>query len=88
LDRLIEEIRRLMLRSVEETTSERMLNRGGPGRTTGKHQQHQISGAYGQLQGRFWDLGGFQHSWGAHEFFIAVEYDVGESIHLSNAPAR
>jgi hypothetical protein len=59
LDRVIEEMRRMMLRSAAKNSTERMLNKGGPARTAGQQQQHQSSGAYGQLQGRFLDPSGF-----------------------------
>jgi hypothetical protein len=39
LDREIEEIRRLMLRSVQESVSEEKLSRGRPARAAGKKQQ-------------------------------------------------
>jgi hypothetical protein len=38
LDRVIEEIRRLMLRSAQEVVSKRKLNRGEPARATGKEE--------------------------------------------------
>jgi hypothetical protein len=95
LDRVIEEIRKLMLRSAEAVNKEE-LNRREPAIAAGKkqkrkkkqQQQHSWRGARGQLQKRIWDPGGFQH-WrrGAHEqelmFFLAGEYDAGASLHLS-----
>jgi hypothetical protein len=73
LDRVIEKIRRLMLRSAQEAVSRRKLNNKEPARAAGKkkqqqQQQHSWRGARGQLQGKVWDPGGFQH-WrrGAHE---------------------
>jgi hypothetical protein len=95
LDRVIEEIRKLMLRSAQEA-----VNKEGDEQKRACHssreekkkkteqQQHSWRGARGQLQKRVWDPGGFQH-WrrGAHEqelmFFLAVEYDAGASLHLS-----
>jgi hypothetical protein len=57
------EIRRLMLRSSQEAINRRNMNIGGPARAAGKqqHQQQHIRGAGGQLQGKVWDPGGFQH---------------------------
>jgi hypothetical protein len=68
LDREIEEIRRLMLRSAHETSSKKKLSRRKPTIAAGKKQQQQQSrGADGQLQRIIWDPGGFQQSWEAHE---------------------
>jgi hypothetical protein len=68
LDRVIEEIRSLILRSSHETISKGKLNRREPARATRQQQQKQQgSGADGQLQKIVWDLGGFQQSWEAHE---------------------
>jgi hypothetical protein len=71
LDIVIEEIRKLMLRSTEAVSKEEM-NRGELAIAAGKKkkkQQHSWRGARGQLQKRIWDPGGFQH-WrrGAHDF--------------------
>ena len=68
LDRVIEEIRKLMLRSVEEINKGNMT-RGEPAIAVGKkhnkkqqqQKQHSWRGSRGQLQGKFWDPGGFQH---------------------------
>jgi hypothetical protein len=62
LDKVIEGIRRLMLKSALEAVSEEELSRGETTIATGKHmqQQQQSSGADGQLQRTVWDLGGFQ----------------------------
>jgi hypothetical protein len=68
LDKEIEEIRRMMLRSVQEAINKEKLNRGNPSIAAGNMQQQQQSnGADGQLQKRVWDPGGFQQSRGAHE---------------------
>jgi hypothetical protein len=69
LDRVIEEIRKLMLRSAEETVSKEKLSRRDPAIAAGKQQQQQQQsrGAGRQLQVRVWDPGGFQQSWRAHE---------------------
>jgi hypothetical protein len=63
LEEIIEEIRRLTLRSSQEVVSRRKLNIGGPTREAGKKRQQQqhIGGAGGQLQEKVWDPGGFQH---------------------------
>jgi hypothetical protein len=93
LDKVIEEIRRLMLSSAAETASNERLSRRKPTRAAGKkkqqqQQQHSWKGADGQLQGKVWDPGGFQ-SWrkGAHDqeimIFPAEEYDAGASLQLS-----
>jgi hypothetical protein len=72
LDRVIEEIRRLMLRSTKEI-SKGKLTRGDPstigGKKKQKQQQHSWRGARGQPQRTVWDPGGFQCSErGAHDF--------------------
>jgi hypothetical protein len=41
LDKVIEEIRRLMLGSAQETVNRRKLNKGGPARAQGKKQKKQ-----------------------------------------------
>jgi hypothetical protein len=94
LDRVIEEIMKLMLRSTEAVNKGKM-SRGGPTIAAKKkkkkmqqQQQQQGRGARRQLQGRVRDPGGFQH-WrrGTHEheimFFLVVEYDAEESLHLN-----
>jgi len=93
---VIEEIRKLMLRSVEAVSKEE-LTRREPAIAAGKNkknmqkqqqQQHSWRRARGQLQKRIWDPGGFQN-WrrGYHEkelmFFLEGEYDVGASLYLS-----
>jgi hypothetical protein len=76
LVKVIEEIRKLMLRLVEEINKEE-LNRGEPSITVGKkqkrkkkqqQQKHSWRGAREQLQKIIWGSRGFQH-WrrGAHE---------------------
>jgi hypothetical protein len=93
LDRVIEEIRRMMLSLVEEF-NKRNLSRGEPTTPTWnkkQQQQHSWRGERGKPQGRVWDPGGFQRSGrGAHEkeiiILLAVEYDAGASLHLNNAP--
>jgi hypothetical protein len=61
LDEIIEEIRRLMIRSAE-ATNKGNLSRGEPAIAAGKQKQQQqrSDGADGQLQRTVWDLGGFQ----------------------------
>jgi hypothetical protein len=93
-----------MLRSVKEVVSKGKLNRGEPIIAVGKkkknmqkpqqqqQQQHSWREARGEIQGKIWDPGGFQHRRrGSHELelmiFPAVEYDVGASLHLNNMPA-
>jgi hypothetical protein len=93
LDKVIEEIRRLMLSSIAETASNERLSRRKPARAPGKkkqqkQQQHSWKGVDGQLQGNVWDPSGFQ-SWrkGAHDqeimIFPVEEYDAGASLQLS-----
>jgi hypothetical protein len=61
LDRDIEEIRRMMLRSAHETASKEKMSRGKPAIVARKkQQQQQRNGAYGQLQKIVWDPSGFQ----------------------------
>jgi hypothetical protein len=68
LDREIEEIRRLMLRSAQEAVNKGRLRKRNPGREARKQQQQpQGSGVDGQLQRIVWDLGGFQQRWEAHD---------------------
>jgi hypothetical protein len=61
LDEIIEEIIRLMIRSIEVVSKEN-LDRGEPAIVAGQHkkQQQRSHGANGQLQGTVWDPGGFQ----------------------------
>jgi hypothetical protein len=69
LDEVIEEIRKMMLRSVEETINKEKLSRRDPAIAAGKQQQQQQQsrGVGKQLQEKVWDPGGFQRSWRAHE---------------------
>jgi hypothetical protein len=66
---VIEEIRKLMLRSTHETVSKEKLSRRDPTIAARKKQQQQQNnkGEGRQLQVRVWDPGGFQQSWRAHE---------------------
>jgi hypothetical protein len=69
LDEIIEEIRRLMIRSVEAVNKVK-LTRGEPAIVVGKQKQQQqrSDGADEQIQRSVWDLGGFrQPCWEAHE---------------------
>jgi hypothetical protein len=71
MEKIIEEIIKLMIRSIEETVSMRKLNKGELAIVEEKEkkkqqQQHNI-GAGGQFQGEDWDPRGFQWSWGSHE---------------------
>jgi hypothetical protein len=88
LDEIIEEIRRLMIRSAE-AVSKGKLSRGEPAIAAGQQmqQQQRSSGADGQLQRTVWDPGGFQQPcWEAHEqelmIFAAEEYDAGASLQV------
>jgi hypothetical protein len=75
LDRVIEQISRLMLRSAQEAVSKEKLNKGEPAIILGKkkkkekekQQQQQNRGAGRHLQEKIWDPGGFQYNWRAHE---------------------
>jgi hypothetical protein len=68
LDEVVEEIRKLMLGSVEEAVSKEKLDRKEPARAEKMQEQQQRSrGAERQLQEKVWDPGGFQPSWKAHE---------------------
>jgi hypothetical protein len=49
LDRVIEEIRRLMLKSATEVVSKEKLSRRKPARAVGKQQQQQSNGAGGKI---------------------------------------
>jgi hypothetical protein len=61
LDEVIEEIKRIMLRSVTKYSRKEKLSRRKPAIATGKQQQHQQGdGADGQLQRTIWDPGGFK----------------------------
>ena len=65
LEEAIEEIRKLMLRSAEETVSKEKLNRRDPAiaaRKQQQQQQQQIIGTSRQFQRKIWDPGRFQHS--------------------------
>jgi hypothetical protein len=85
LDEVIEEIRRLMIRSTEAVNNEK-LSRRGPTRAVGQQQQQQQGkGADRQLQRIVWDPGGFQKRCrGAHDqeimIFPAEEYDARASL--------
>jgi hypothetical protein len=88
LDEIIEEIRRLMIRSAE-VVSKGKLSRGEPTIAAGQQmqQQQRSDGADGQLQRTVWDPGGFQQPcWEAHEqelmIFSAEEYDAGASLQV------
>jgi hypothetical protein len=59
LDREIEDIRRLMLRSAQ-TTSEEKLGREKAAAALAQRKQQQQNGAEENLQRIVWDLGGFQ----------------------------
>jgi hypothetical protein len=89
LDEVVEEIRKLMLESVEELVSMRKLGNRKPARAARmmQEQKQRSRGAERQLQEKVWDPGGFQPRWKAHEqelmIFIAMEYDAGASLHLS-----
>jgi hypothetical protein len=95
LDEVIEEIRRLMLRSAE-TASKEQLSRKEEAIVAAARKQQQGNGADEQLQRMILDPGGFQHQrWEAHEQelmnFAAEEYDVGESLHViqpANQPCQ
>jgi hypothetical protein len=59
LEKVVEEIRKLMLRLEEEVVSKEKLDRGKPTQATGKmkkQQQNRNKGAKGQLWEKFWDL--------------------------------
>jgi hypothetical protein len=91
LDREIEDIRRLMLRSAQ-TTSEEKLGRGKTAAAAQRKQQQQ-NGASEKLQRLVWDPGGFQQATGeVHEqelmIFAAVEYDAGASLHAASQPRQ
>jgi hypothetical protein len=93
LDEIIEEIRRLMIRSTK-VVNKGKLSRGEPAIVAGqqKKQQQRSRGADGQLQRTVWDPSGFQQqSREAHEqelmIFVAEDYDVGASLQASYAPA-
>jgi hypothetical protein len=92
LDEVIEEIRELMIRSVE-TASKEGLGRKEEAATTQKQQQQQGDGADEQLQRFVWDPGGFpQLRVEAHEQelmnFAAEEYDAGASLHVSQPASQ
>jgi len=57
-----------MVRLAEEEINKGEMNRGEPTTITRNKQQHQHNrGVGGQLQGEFWDPGGFEQSWRGHE---------------------
>jgi hypothetical protein len=81
-----------MLSSIVDTANNEKLSRREPARAAGQQQQQRSRGACGQLQGKVWDPGGFQH-WkiGAHDQEIMIfpdKYDVGASLHVSSVPAN
>jgi hypothetical protein len=92
LDEVIEEIRKLMLDSIEESVNIRKLDEKKISQDVGKMQEQKkrSRGAERQLQEKVWDPGGFQPRWRAHEqqliIFSTVEYDAGASLHLSTCP--
>jgi hypothetical protein len=97
MDRVIEEIRRLMLKSAEETVKNReKLIRGEPVvavQQQQQQQQQQRRGVDGQLQIQVWDPGGSQpQQQGSHEqelmIFLVLEYDAGASLHLSKCTSN
>jgi hypothetical protein len=69
LDRVIEEIIKLMLRSAEETVSKEKLSIRDLVIAAGKQQQQQQQsrGVGKQIQEKVWDPDGFQQSWRTHE---------------------
>jgi hypothetical protein len=96
MDEMIEDIRRLMLRSIEIASKERLSRRKVEVEATTtkqwKQQQQQGSGVDEQLPRIVWDPRGFQQlRWEAHENklmnFIAEEYDAGASLHTNHVPA-
>jgi hypothetical protein len=87
LDRVIEDIIRLMVDPAGTVSKERLSSRKEAAAAR-KQQQQQIDGADEQLQRMIWDPGGFQHRiWEAHEQELmnsaAEEYDAGASLHIS-----
>jgi hypothetical protein len=91
LDKVIEEIREMMLKSTEETFSRRKMNRGEPARAAGQQQQQHRKGADGQAPKR--GLGSRRISTTVEEFmrelmiFPAVEYDAGDILPPQNVPS-
>jgi hypothetical protein len=92
LDKMVEEIRDLMMKLAEEVVSRRRLNKEEPAGVARKQQQQQQSRREGgHLQREVCDPGGFQN-WirGAHEqelmIFPAVEYDARASFPPQHAP--
>jgi hypothetical protein len=68
LDEVIEQIRKLMLKSAQETANDEKLSRREIATTSRQQQQQQRHGAGRQLQRVVWDPGGFQQpGWRAHE---------------------
>jgi hypothetical protein len=83
---VIEDIRRLMLRSANTTSNEKLCRKEGVAAAAAQ-KQPQGNGADEQLQRMIWDLGGFpQLIWKAHEKelmnFAAEEFDAGASLHI------
>jgi hypothetical protein len=89
---VIEEIRRLMLRSAE-TASEEKAEQKKEEAAAEASSNSKEDGADEQLQRMIWDPGGFQHQrWEAHEQelmnFAAEEYDAGASLHVSQPASQ
>jgi hypothetical protein len=89
---VIEEIRRLMLRSAE-TASKEKLSRKKKAAAAAEAATTAGDGADEQLQRMIWDPGGFQQlRWEAHEQelmnFAAEEYDAGASLHVSQPASQ
>jgi hypothetical protein len=92
LDEVIEEINRLMLKSAETASKEKLGREKAAAAAAQRKQQQQQNGADGKLQRLIWDPGGFPTATGeAHEqelmIFAAVEYDAGASLHAASQPA-
>jgi hypothetical protein len=86
---VIEEIRRLMLRSAQEVVSKGKLKEEAC-KSSRAEQQQQSSGAGGQLQRRVWDPGGFQQSWEAHEkelMNFSQQWSMMQEHHSTSATA-
>jgi hypothetical protein len=65
---VIAEIRKLMLRSAQESVSREKLSRRKPAIAAGKKQQTTTrQWSRWTAPKRVWDPGGFQQSWEAHE---------------------
>jgi hypothetical protein len=94
LDRVIEEIRKLMSESAKESISKRKLDEKKLAQAVGKmqEQEQRSRGAERQLQEKIWDPSGFHPRWRAPEkeliLFSTLQYDARESLHLKNEPAN